>query len=370
LKKKPKICFFSPQSYEFFLKTKQVTHGGAELQMYFLAKKLSEISDFQILFFVGNYEQPKIEIVDNVKLIRTIQIEKKENIFMKFLKSVKLFFLLIKFNSDVIISTTSNSIVGVISVYKTIFRKKHIHRTAHLIDVDNTWISQNQLLGKIYKFGLFKANKIITQNKEHQNLLLKNYNLKSEILKNCFQISEIKKVLKFDFLWIGRFENWKNPQLFVELANKISDYKFVMICPYSKSDFENWKLLKNEADKHKNLTFIEKVPFYEIQEYFNQSAIFVNTSTSEGFPNIFLQAALAKLPIISLNVNPDNFITDYNCGIYCENSFEKLLESLKYLIENKIEISEKGENSFSYLKENHDIEKISLQFKSIIESIL
>ena len=143
-----------------------------------------------------------------------------------------------------------------------------------------------------------------------------------------------------------------------------------MICPYVKSDFTDWTNLKLKATEIKNLTFIEKIPFFEIQSYFNDTEIFVNTSISEGFPNIFLQAALAKMPIISLNVNPDNFITKYNCGYYCENNFEKLLLHCKLLIYDKNLIIEKGENALKFLKENHDIKKTSVEFKSIIESVL
>jgi glycosyltransferase involved in cell wall biosynthesis len=369
-KKKIKICFYSLSSFELFVRSNEVSHGGAQFQMYLLAKKMAEFSNYEIRFFVGDYAQPKIMYIDNIKLIKTLNLEKKEIVFSKIYKSIKLFFLLVKHNSDIIISTTASPFVGIIAFYKIIFRKKHLHRTAHLQDVDNTWIIENGLFGKIYKWGLLNADTIITQNFNHQKLLLKTLKIKSEVLRNGYEIEEIKKIPNFDFLWVGRFEKWKNPELYLELASRLIKSNFVMICPYSRSDYPDWMHIKQKANSLSNMIFIEKVPFYEIQNYFNQSKIFVNTSESEGFPNTFLQAAQARMPIISLNVNPDFFITKYNCGIYCNNSFENLVESAQYLINNNEEIEKRGENVFGYLKKNHDLDKISIQFKIIIEKLV
>jgi len=162
----------------------------------------------------------------------------------------------------------------------------------------------------------------------------------------------------------------KNPDLFLKLAILFPDEKFVMICPYDISQKENWEKLKSRTDEIDNLTFIKKVPFYEIQKYFNKALLFVNTSDFEGFPNTFLQAAQGKTPVISLNVNPDNFITEYDCGSFADGSFKKMVSGIKNLLENNNDRTKKGENLFRYLKENHDFKKNGQKLNNIIERIL
>ncbi|RLD50500.1 MAG: hypothetical protein DRI94_08460 [Bacteroidetes bacterium] len=368
--KKIKVCFFSPASYPFFFPNSKVAHGGAELQMYLLAKALSEEAEFKISFLIGNYGQNKVIIQDKISLVKTIRLEKKENGFSKFFKAVKLFFQLIKLKSDVIIATNANALVGIITFYSKLSGNKFIYRSSSLIDVNGEYIKNNGLSGKIYKYGLEKAGQVITQNQNHKKLLKENYNIDAKVIKNIFPVKEYKYTKKEFILWISRYHKIKNPELFLQIAENSPNKQFVMICPFTKSEKENWEKLYQKANKIPNLKFIEKVPFAEIQEYFNKALLFVNTSDFEGFPNTFLQAAQGKTPIVSLNVNPDNFITEYNCGIFAEGKFEKLLSDTEKLLQNETGLKIKGENLFNYLKENHDIKIIEKQLKEAIKSIL
>lgn len=367
--KKIKICFFSPASYPFFVPENNSIHGGAEFQMFLLAKFLSQNPRFNISFIVGNYRQKSNITYSNIKLIKAFKLNEHEHMIIKILKAVHLLMLFIKIKPDVIITSTASAIVGISCLYKILFGEKHIHRTAHLMDVNNEWIKKHKVTGKIYKKGLLNADIILTQNKNHKLLLKKIHDKEAIVLKNAFPISSHTKQEKQHILWVGRFQKWKNPELFLELANSNPDEKFVMICPYNPSDYKKWLDLKQNAEKIPNLRFIEKIPFFEIQDYFNKAKLFVNTSDYEGFPNTFLQAAQGKTPIISLNVNPDNFINEYNCGIYCKNNFKLLIEQSKRLLQNPDELKQKGENAYKYLKENHDINKIGKQLKEIIEEL-
>lgn len=336
--------------------------------MYLLAKQISKINDFEILFFNGDYNQAKIEFFDKIKSIKTFSLPQKESFFSKIFKAIKLFNLLKKHKPDVTISTTANSTLYIIYLYTKIFNKKNIFRSAHLFDIDNTWVKNNGLVGKLYKFALKKSHQIVTQSAEHKAIISSNFNKQSIILKNVFEIKKFDTVSKKGILWVGRFQKWKNPDMFLELSSLFPETQFTMICPYEKGDFLEWEKLRKKTEIINNLTFIKKVPFHEIQVYFNKSEIFVNTSTAEGFPNTFLQAAVGKTPIVSINVNPDNFIKNYNCGFYCNNNFELMKKNIETLINNKN--NKLGENCFNYLKENHDIEKTGNQLEQIIKLLV
>ena len=370
INKKITVCFFSPASHSFFSPNSNVAHGGAELQMYLWAKSLANYPEFEVLFLIENHNQKKISPVENIKLIGTIRLKQQENIITKLFKSIKLFFQLITINQDIIISTNANALTSIIALYSKIFKKKFIYRTSSLIDVNKNYIDKNGVSGKLYKFGLLNASKVITQNAEHRILLKKNHNINAFVLKNSFEIIPKNLPEKKHILWVSRFAEMKNPYLFLDLAKQISEQKFVMICPYTVSVKKNWEDLKKQTENISNLKFIEKVPFNKIQKYFNEAILFVNTSDFEGFPNTFLQAAQAKTPIVSLNVNPDNFLNEYNCGVFCKNNFNLLIQETKNLLKKTDEQIQKGENAYLYLKENHDINKIGKQLKEIISKLL
>jgi glycosyltransferase involved in cell wall biosynthesis len=365
-----KVCFFSPSSYPFFYKAPDVAYGGAELQMYLLAKYLSENTDFKICFFVGNYGQKKRGILGNIQVIKTICLKQNENIFFKFFKAIKYFFQIIKQKPDVLISTNANALTGISAYLVKLLKKNFIYRTSHVIDVNNDYIKDNGISGKIFSYGLQNAHLVITQNNEHKDLLKKNHDIDAELIRNSFEIKDVLSKKADIILWVGRFQKWKNPELFLKMSGHFPKKKFVMICPYEPPGKKEWEKLKSKAEKISNLKFIEKVPYNEIQEYFNNALLFVNTSDYEGFPNTFLQAAQGKTPIVSLNVNPDNFLNNYHCGIFADGNFEKMIRETAKLIENKEEMNKMADNLFQYLKENHDIEKNSKLFSLLIEKLV
>ncbi|MBN1253041.1 MAG: glycosyltransferase family 4 protein [Bacteroidales bacterium] len=367
---KIKVCFFAPAAFPLFKKNYSDVFGGAELQMYLIANKLSENKNYIIDFIVADYGQKKIEKFENITVFKSFKLLQKESIFSKFIKSISYFLLLIKINPDIIITTAAHATVGFTALYSKIFNKKHIHRTAHLNDVNLAWINTNGIVGNIYKYGLYNADKVINQSIEHKNLLSKNHKIEAEVIKNAFIINKYQQTEKKSILWVGRFVNWKNPDLFLKLATEFTDEKFTMICPYSDKNLEEWNKFKQKAYNIKNLNFIDNVPFFEIQKYFNESKLFVNTSESEGYPNTFLQAAAAKTPIISLNVNPDNFLTEYNCGYFCNNDFLKMTEKINYLLNDNSKMQQLGENLRQYLENQHDLNKIVIKFEKIISQCI
>ncbi len=370
--KKIKICFFSPASYPFFVKDSKAIHGGAEFQMYLWAKEIAKNTNCSVSFIVGDYGQKeKYKPFKSIKLIKAFKLKVFENIFSKLLKSAHLIFLFLKIKPDIIVTTNASSIVGVTAFYTQLFGKQYIYRSSSIIDVNNAWIVNHKFMGKIYRWGLEHTNLVIVQSKEHKSLLLKNHRIKNiKILKNAYPVKKYSTEIKKHILWVSRFVEMKNPHFFLDIATQIPDEQFIMICPYNLSDYKKWKLLKNKAEKIPNLIFIEKIPFHEIQAYFNNAKIFINTSDFEGFPNTFLQAAQAKTPIVSLNVNPDNFLNEYNCGIFCKNDFNLLIKETKKLLQNPNEQILKGENAYRYLKENHDINKIRKRLEEIIYDLI
>ncbi|MHC4740197.1 MAG: glycosyltransferase [Planctomycetota bacterium] len=135
-----------------------------------------------------------------------------------------------------------------------------------------------------------------------------------------------------------------------------------MICQKATDD-NRYDDFVEQAKQIKNLQFIPTVPFHDIDSYFQKAKVFVNTSDSEGFPNTFIQACKCSTPILSLNVNPDEFLDKYNCGISCDGNWDKLLDSLKALLKEE-RYTELGKNARKYAEQNHDIVKIVEQYKN------
>ena len=129
-----------------------------------------------------------------------------------------------------------------------------------------------------------------------------------------------------------------------------------MICQRATGDIE-YDGLKADAGKISNLQFIERVPFHDIDRYFDGAKVFVNTSDSEGFPNTFIQACNASTAILSYAVNPDGFLDKYQCGVNCNGNSSTMTNQLKEILsENRYQ--QLGNNGLKYVRDHHNISEI------------
>ena len=133
-------------------------------------------------------------------------------------------------------------------------------------------------------------------------------------------------------LWVGRDAVGKRPEIFVQLAARLPDHPFTLVCqPDPNQDIS--RLRKNALP---NLTLFEGLPFNEANALFGQHRIFVSTSSTEGvFPQTFLQAAQAGTPILSLLVDAGGSLEERSAGIVCGGDFERLVEAARMLLEDE-----------------------------------
>ena len=203
--------------------------------------------------------------------------------------------------------------------------------------------------------------------------MVKSYHGKESIvIKSVYEIpapNELGLIEKKFVLWVGRAEDWKQPEIFLDLAENFKDHNFLMICPRSNNQRVYFDGIKERAARLPNVFFKDFVPFAEMDNYFRQAKAYVLTSKYEGFPNTFVQAAKNAVPILSLNVDPDGFLEKYDCGLFARNDFDRLKDSLRKILNDEAERARLGANAYRYAKENHDIEKIINNYKTILEKL-
>jgi len=159
----------------------------------------------------------------------------------------------------------------------------------------------------------------------------------------------------------------KKPEIFIKLAKIFKDLNvnFVLAGRPSKGSYQN--MLLEQIKELPNLKYLGEIPFQRTNELLSKSSIFVNTSTTEGFSNTYIQAWMRKTPVVTLNCDPDNIIKKHKIGFHSGN-FEQLVKDVRYLIENEDERREMGEIARKYAIENNDIKKISKKYFELFNS--
>ena len=369
--KKIKICIISHFGYPLYNKKCMETDigGGAGVQLYLLSKEFTKKNNINVNVITGNHkiQKKRIELYQNIKLFNVLPI--KRNIFNIFKFVIFIFITLIQIKPDIIIQRAPSTSTGICAFYSKLFRKKFIYSIANKPDVNG--VAEKGVLGKFYKYGLDNASVIVAQHND-QILELEKFKKRKVrnilVIKSGYEIIEIDQIKKTKILWVSRAMEWKRAEFFLELAKKIPDKDFIIICTKTNNE-KYWKTIFDNAFKIHNLKFLNFVPFQKMDSYFQKAKFFINTSIFEGFPNTFIQAFKNKTLVISLNVNPEEILTKHKIGIFCNDDLKKMEVTINHLFENQELYNSYTKKAYSYVKENHDIKEISKKWLILFKKI-
>jgi glycosyltransferase involved in cell wall biosynthesis len=386
--KKFRICFVSLNAYPYLIGQYKKFAGGAERQQVLLAKELAR-RGHQISFIVSDHGQADIMMIGNILVYKHSLPQ-----VLDILTSIKLrwFCLWINFlktlakpNADIYYQRTASYTTGTIAFFCFLKRKKFIYSIAHNFDVNGTAIhdsyiidvsdSIRRFLKKFYIMGLRLADCVIAQNNEQQILLQKNYGKKSVLIKSLYDKQENDKQENIqenpvisEILWVSSIQIWKKPEVFLELAKKIPCVQFRMIGGPSV-DKHYYKNIEVMADRIPNLEFTGFIPPDQIQKFYQKAIAFVNTSDFEGFPNTFLEAWSNAVPVISLNVDPEEIICKNNLGFHSK-TFDQLVLDVKRLLKDPELRAALGKNGRIYVEKEHSLESIALQYENVFKNLM
>lgn len=366
MSRKIKICFVQAFAYAVFNPKSTAKIGGAEVDLYNIATELSKDKRFDVYFLVADFGQEDLEIYNSIKVIKGHSQEKS---FLNYFNAFfKFFRRLVQINADIYFTANLSKYVGFTNLYCKLTGKIHIHRTEHQHQVNKKIILQHIFRGEsrylLFLLGYMNVDHIVVQNEEDRDLLKKTFNFPSNVIRNSYPIQKINNKNRMFILWIARSEKWKQPELFIELAKAFPDEQFIMIMPLA-DDINFFERIKKEAMIVSNLNFIPGVPFSKVEEYYQNAKVFVNTSSAEGFPNSFNQAMNSSTPLLSLSINPDNFIEKNKVGFYCNNDFDQLKTYLSEMLSDQRLWEELSKNAYKYVYNEMNIEKAIIKWKKI-----
>ncbi|MBI9017218.1 MAG: glycosyltransferase family 4 protein [Phycisphaerae bacterium] len=359
--KKKKICFVCPKAYPLFNGSVEGVIGGAEVDLYFLATELAKDEGYEISCVVADYGQKDEELIENVRVIKGLDF--KTNMIIQ---AVGLWKICKIVDADIYFLKTASPGVPLLSMFCSRYGKKFVYRSASSKEIVGDYKSKIPFFGRFFERALKKADLVLVQNQQDRAGLIRRCGIDSVVIANGHRIGKLQQDEGSGVLWVGRSAKVKGPEVFLELARQNPERKFTMICQCATGD-DKYQDLADAAAGIDNLDFIEHVPFSGIDKYFSNAGVLINTSVAEGFANVFIQACIYGRPIITLNVNPDDFLNKYQCGICCEGDLGKMNEALEEVLGDKHGIY--CANALTYSRENHDIVKTVEQYKKCFEKL-
>ncbi len=204
-------------------------------------------------------------------------------------------------------------------------------------DLDERYLSDSKFVSTyrdsavVCRWAIENADQILCQTPRQQERLSL-FGRTAEVISNPIDLDQWEQMLadvrrrqnrstkERYVLWVGRAENvHKRPIDCIEVAKRCPDIPFLMIL--NKRDDSVEAEIRRSAPS--NVRIIEKVPFPEMPGVMERAAVLLNTSSLEGFPNTYLQAAATGIPIASLNVE-SQFLRESHAGECADGDLERL----------------------------------------------
>ena len=359
------VCLTHDDAVDLFRGRNGERFGGAETQIYLMAKSLASVPDIDVIF-VAESDMSDLR-VDGISFRRTRSpISRGIPYASRLVNRWRILRPYRNLERAVVVQTIAGG--HTVSTYRSskALGHKFVYRMSCDADVDGSILPANVV--EPYLDAIRGADGVIAQSVLQQQRLRDELSVESTVIPNLVQVPDAAPEPGGSYvLWVGRCAPIKRPWIMIETARRLPQYQFVMVMP--KEDELFWMSVIGEASHVQNLKIVEGASYFEMDQFFRDAAVLVSTSAVEGFPNVFLQAAAQGTPIISLDVDPGGMLELDGCGWYAAGDVDAMRESIVEAMSNSHSLSEKSANSYEYVSCNHKPEVVTPQLVQFLHSV-
>ena len=151
--------------------------------------------------------------------------------------------------------------------------------------------------------------------------------LKLQSKSSALKKYEVRDKNKVRVLRLARVTGVKNPQRVVEIAKRLPEIDF-----YMAGGGDLLERIKKQAPRN-----LKVLGWQDAKSILPIADIFLSTSENEGMPIALIEAQLAGIPVVAINVGSVPEVILHNTsGLICSKSNDELIAAIKKLAQNKL----------------------------------
>ena len=372
-----KIVLVSPFAAPLLFGGYEGEAGGAERQMVLIANKLSEY-DTAVGFCCKPFDvstprdNPKIRIFRNS---------------FRYLGGSKLYWIidgiglmagLAKVRPHwIIVRNGGPMLIFWVLFYKLFSHARFLFTVQSDKDIDPglNRTGKSRFFYRVFRFMIRRADHLVCQHARQQQLIAEHFGRKADIQPNLssplWPADPAIKRNKKEILWPGNTNDNKRFLIIPELAKLLPDYTFVVAV--NNSDPVKFRRIAEQSAKQANIRFLGTVRPRKSEALYYTASLVLNTSLVEGFPNTFLQAWSAGIPVVTAGVDPSGIIERFSLGSvvsvpagYKPEDIASLAAAISALTRDNERYQTCCRNAGKYLDEFHNDRKIIARLAEIL----
>lgn len=367
-----RLCFISPLGYGLYHASSGYAFGGAEVQLHLLAGELARDPAYRVTVLVTVREEPGVESHGPLTVVK--RQGKGRLARGGFLAAASAFRDMLGqlrvIDADVYLHAGAGVEVGAYAMICRLLRRRFVYVVASSADLSDADGYVRGPWRRLFPLGLRLAHAVVCRTDEQMRRLRARYGCEGVLIRTGHPVpASPAGNSRSAILWVGRMHPLKQPEMFLDLAERLPDERFVMVLSRDEAHEALTKSVRARAAALPNMALHEDVPWQEVGRFFEEAKLFVNTSTYEGFPNTFVQAAMQGAPILSWAVDPDGVLTRHRIGYCAGGSFERLVEESRRACTSKPHRVEMGRRARDYARHYHDLQQSVRDLKALVRSL-
>jgi len=360
-----KVCFLIPSHWAAAM-------GGAEYQVKLLLGEITRATNIQLWYLTRNIDP---DFHPEGYEIRKVGTSRHSRYAMD---APGIFRALSEIQPHVIYCRVGTAYLGIAAHFCRLNSCRLIWHIASLTDVTRLACSVKNLIFPIMDklildYGIRRSDSIIAQSNEQSHMLSERFgytDTKLELVRN-FHPAPRETLSKDDHpivLWIGNLKHAKQPEVFVQVAESLanSGAEFIMIGANQLPEIE-FSRLESKIRQLPNLRYLGELSQSEVNLQLAKSHVLVNTSLVEGFSNTFIQAWMRRVPVVSLNSDPDDLLEVHGLGFIANGCLELLTEQTLKLIKNQDRREAMAHSAEHYVMKEHTLKNAARIIQLLVD---
>ena len=347
----------------------QAVVGGAEVQQMFLSCELAR-RGYEVSMISHDFGQEEGQVVRGVTCLKTHKPDAGLVPGLRFLhpRLTTLWSALRRADADVYYQRSSGAVTGIVAAFARAHGRRMLFASAAATDFDPNLPRLRYFRDKIlYRYGLSHADAVVVQTERQIQACRTHFGREAVRINSCYAHKGRPAHHEGVILWVGNTRPHKRPDLFLELAERLPQFRFKMVGGPDILDDGTFSMLKKRAATLSNLEMTGFVPYADVEAHFDGASMIVNTSPAEGFPNTFLQAWSRGMPSLALY---DIGARIGSCSVsFVESSVDQLAERVLCLKRDRAIWEESGRRAMQYAACNNSVRSVVDAYEAVIAQL-
>jgi len=363
-RRKPHVCFVAPTAWPVMSGDDSIAMvGGAEVQQRVIATALAA-RGYRVSMITLDHDQPEGAVRDGVSIHKAYRPDEGIPV-VRFVwpRMTKLWEALKRVDADVYYQRTS----AVSTAVTAAFCRRHGRYSIYAGASDVDFVPGEQEIAyvrdrKLYEWGLKRMDRVFVQNEVQLESLRGHYGIDGILIPNCYSPPAGERAGRRGdcVLWVATVRPAKRPELFLEIARRMPQHRFVMVGgadPLVRGGEEYFQSVREQAAAVPNVEFLGFQPFAQAERWFDRARVLVNTSLYEGFPNTFLQAWSRGVPTVAF---VDTGSRHDGVPVYDSvANVDEMAWKVDRLMREDILWEQSSQRAHAFFHDNHSVEAIA-----------